>query len=209
MFLEKGALLSILSSSKSLGKCAMNIRSVCIACIAAFACLAAACGGSNDDEEVLTYEVAAYRSPCTGSFATMCLNIRQPGEANYQFFYDSIAGFTPQWGRAYTIEVGKSNAPNPPADASEARFRLRRVISESPVAAGTQFTVTTIPLRQFVLLTAADAATIGSTPFVCATAQICTDLQALLPGDPALKMTFGYSASATALPLVLQSVMLN
>jgi hypothetical protein len=209
MFLEKGALLSILSNSKFLGKCAMNIRRVYIACIAAFACLASACGGSNDDEEVLTYEVAAYRSPCTGSFATMCLNIRQPGEASYQFFYDPIAGFTPQWGRAYTIEVGKSNVSNPPADASNATFRLRRVITESPVAAGTQFTVTTIPLRQFVLLAAPNAGTIGGTPFTCAAAQTCADLQALLAGDPALKLTFGYSASATALPLVLQSAVLN
>lgn len=180
-----------------------------IGCIAAFACLASACGGSSDDEEVLTYEVAAYRSPCTGSLATMCLNIRQPGEASYQFFYDSIAGFMPQWGRAYSIEVRKSNVPNPPANGSSARLRLRRVITESPVAAGTQFTVTTIPLRQFVLLTAPDAGTIGGTPFVCAAAQTCTALQAPLPGDLALKMTFGYSAGATGLPLVLRTAVLN
>jgi hypothetical protein len=128
---------------------------------------------------------------------------------SYQAFCENIEGFAPRWGRTYTVEVGKSSVPNPPADASNVRFWLRRILGEAALPSGARFTITTIRLQQFVKLTAADAGTIGGTAFVCAAAQQCADLQALLPGDPVLKMTFGYSASATALPLVLQSAVLN
>jgi Domain of unknown function (DUF4377) len=187
----------------------MNLRPLRTACLAVFICLASACGGSGDDEEVLTYEVAAYRSPCVTMVPHMCLNARQPGAVSYGPLGDGVEGFVAQWGRSYVIEVGKSNVSNPPADGSTIRYRLRRVITETPVTPGTQFTVTAWQGVPFVVLTAADAGTIGGTPFTCATAQVCTDLQALLPGNPALKMTFGYGATANALPLVLQEAVLG
>jgi hypothetical protein len=63
---------------KPTGKTDMSTRRLSMACIAAWICLAAACAGSDDDDEVLTYEVAAYRSPALGffSFPIMCINVR-------------------------------------------------------------------------------------------------------------------------------------
>jgi hypothetical protein len=172
--------------------------------------LVSGCGGSDDANEVVTYEVAAYQSPCQGSTPQMCLNVRSPGQAAFTFFYSSISGFSPQWGRNYTIEVDITKVPNPPVNGSDRTYQLRRVISEAPVAQGTQFTVTALQAQQFVVINSADTGAIGgSTPFVCSAAQLCTDLQALLTSNAAIKLTFGYSASANALPLILTAAAPN
>jgi hypothetical protein len=97
--------------------------SICVAL------LVAACGGGSDEPQsrTLTLEVADYKSPCSGLVPYMCLNVRSPGESSYGGF-DNIAGFSPQWGHRYVVDVRETKVANPPADASSLKYDLLRVL---------------------------------------------------------------------------------
>jgi hypothetical protein len=170
---------------------------------------AAACGSDDAEEEkIVTYEVAAYKAPCYGMIAALCLQVRSPGQSSYVNLGDTVGGFASQWGRSYTIEVSEKTVANLPADGSSVTLQLRRIITETPQPSDTQFTVATDGNAQFVQVTTATGGSLLDTPFTCETEQACTDLAALATNNPALSLTFAYGAT-NGLPLVLKAAVLK
>ena len=80
-------------------------------------------------EEMLTLEIASARVPCTAVGPMECLQVRLPGEADWDLFHGEIEGFTPEPGYRYTIRVARRDVPNPPADGSSQALRLLEVLS--------------------------------------------------------------------------------
>jgi len=61
----------------------------------------------------------------------MCLQIAYSEDAEYELFYDQIAGFEPVEGTSYVIDVQITEVDNPPADASSLAYTLVEVIAEN------------------------------------------------------------------------------
>ncbi len=94
-------------------------------------CAAAACGSATaPGARVRTYEVAAAKAPCTGSFPTECLQVRVPPATAWQLFHDPIDGFAYEPGYRYVLRVAERDVRNPPADGSSVAYRLVRVVSK-------------------------------------------------------------------------------
>lgn len=101
----------------------------------AFWALVGACSSiSGPDEDVLTLEVASETVPCVAVIEQECLQVRTPGESEWELFYDEISGFTHEPGFSYLIEVARRTIENPPADASGYSYRLLAILVREPVA---------------------------------------------------------------------------
>ena len=95
-----------------------------------------ACASSTavyGQEEILVLEVAPDLVPCVGEMADQCIQVRSPGEEDWRTFYDPIDGFQHEAGVQYTLEVGRREVLNPPADGSAYVYRLIRVLAREPV----------------------------------------------------------------------------
>ena len=89
--------------------------------------------GVDGQEEILVLEVAPGLVPCVGEIVGRCIQVRTPGEEDWQIFYDPIDGFQHEEGVQYTLEVGRREVPNPPADGSSYAYRLIRILAQEPV----------------------------------------------------------------------------
>lgn len=84
-------------------------------------------------EEILILEVAPDLVPCVGEMADQCIQVRTPGEEDWRNFYDPIEGFQHEVGVQYTLEVGRREVLDPPADGSAYSYWLIRIIAQEPV----------------------------------------------------------------------------
>jgi len=80
-------------------------------------------------EEILVLEVAPDSVACVGEAVGRCIQVRNPGEAEWRKFYDPIAGFRHEAGIRYTLQVGRRQVIDPPADGSAWTYRLIRIIA--------------------------------------------------------------------------------
>jgi hypothetical protein len=65
---------------------------------------------------------------------TDCLLVKwNETQKNWSVFYDSIVGFNYEKGKEYVLEVKVQKVLSPPADASNIRYELIRVIKETEV----------------------------------------------------------------------------
>jgi hypothetical protein len=80
----------------------------------------------------LTLEVAPKRRACTGMIEMQCLMVRErvPGQPapKWEPLFGNIAGFTHVPGKRFTLHVRKDHIENPPADASNTRYTLLKVL---------------------------------------------------------------------------------
>jgi hypothetical protein len=111
------------------------MRSLVPSILTAAVVMTSACAASSPatvygQEEVIVLEVAPQRAACTGEMADMCLQVRSPGEDQWRLFYDPIEGFTHEEGVGYTLEVGRREVLNPPADGLAFVYRLIRIVEE-------------------------------------------------------------------------------
>ncbi|MGB0386655.1 MAG: DUF4377 domain-containing protein [Ardenticatenaceae bacterium] len=63
-----------------------------------------------------------------------CLLIKDDPNAEWEFFYDNIAGFEWQEGIEYELRVRITPVENPPADASSLTYELIEIVNQVPVA---------------------------------------------------------------------------
>ena len=68
---------------------------------------------------------------CEGVAPMMCLQVAYSEGAEYELFYDQIAGFEPAEGTAYVIDVQITEVENPPADASSLEYTLVEIVEEN------------------------------------------------------------------------------
>jgi len=91
--------------------------------------LATGCGA----ERVILY-VGPEEVPCTGVGPRTCLLVREDPEADYEFFYDTIRGFTFEPGYEYRILVRKEHVDRTAADESSIRWTLIRILYKKAIA---------------------------------------------------------------------------
>jgi hypothetical protein len=68
---------------------------------------------------------------CEGVAPMMCLQVAYAENAEYEFFYDQIAGFEPAEGTSYVIDVKITEIADPPADASSLAYTLVKVVEQN------------------------------------------------------------------------------
>lgn len=97
--------------------------------------LATACSSAvvEAQEEVFLLEVAPHTVPCTGEMSGTCLQVKEPDEDTWRTFYDDIEGFDHEAGVRYTLEVARTEVPDPPADGSAYTYRLIRIVEQERV----------------------------------------------------------------------------
>lgn len=90
-----------------------------------------ACENNNLQENEKTLYVASKKVDCMGLFAQQCLMVKENNQQNWEYFYDSIVGFTYQEGFEYEILVSEKRIENPPQDASSIETTLIKIISKT------------------------------------------------------------------------------
>lgn len=88
------------------------------------------CQTSKIRPETVQMQIGAHRQDCTGVGPMKCLLVKEAENADWQYFYSEIAGFTHEEGYEYTILVRKENIPNPPADGSSVHYVLVKEIEK-------------------------------------------------------------------------------
>jgi hypothetical protein len=158
------------------------------------------------ESRTATWEISAHRAPCVGEATSLCLIAREAGASEPSYHYDEIAGFAPQWGHEYTVDVRITSISNPPADGSSLEFTLLRVRRDEAVLPGTTFQFVVIALgpgyTPFLSLVGADAGELmDGTPFVCAAGSgACEAIAARLTAGVRFEITFAHGGgSLTAL----------
>ena len=86
----------------------------------------------NLDEENIekTIIVASAKADCVGAFPQECLLVKENEQQNWEYFYDSILGFTYEEGFEYVLIVSEKEIMNPPQDASSIQTTLIRLVSK-------------------------------------------------------------------------------
>ena len=74
--------------------------------------------------------IADHKVNCTGAGSQECLLVKRNVSEEWQFFYGGIEGFDYEEGFEYIIEVKVYDVENPPADGSNKRYVLNRIISK-------------------------------------------------------------------------------
>ncbi|MFD0964408.1 DUF4377 domain-containing protein [Pseudofulvibacter geojedonensis] len=67
---------------------------------------------------------------CQGEGTQKCMQYKIKGEDNWQLFYGEIEGFTYEEGYNYELEVDIEKIDNPPADGSNLKYTLRKVLKK-------------------------------------------------------------------------------
>lgn len=92
--------------------------------------LLVSCNGNKAvDAEKMT--VASQQGDCVGVAPMKCLLVKKDGQADWEFFYNSIEGFNYEPGYEYVLEVKAEKIENPAADQSSLKYTLVKVVSKT------------------------------------------------------------------------------
>lgn len=84
----------------------------------------------ENKNDAITLTIASKQVDCTGVMPQKCYLIKQEGQQDWNFFYDSIEGFSYTPGYEYTIEVKVDTIANPAADRSSLKYTLIKELSK-------------------------------------------------------------------------------
>ncbi len=151
----------------------------------------AGCGILDPDSTTRSYEVAPYKSTCSGLWYTLCLQVREPGALSFENMFETPSGFDFEWGVGYVILVEETEVENPPADGSSIRRSLVRTLERSPVPVGAVFEIP-VP-GEALIRESGDVFRLfpGRDTFRCEVAADCDALEAL-PDRSWVMLTMGY-----------------
>jgi hypothetical protein len=102
--------------------------------LALFGTLSACQSALGPEKIVQVLEVAPQKIPCVGVAPQECLQVREPGQAQWNYFYDPIDGFTFVTGFSYVLRVERTAVDNPAADGSSYSWRLLEIVSQAPAS---------------------------------------------------------------------------
>lgn len=85
-------------------------------------------------QETLKMFVKENKVPCQGVAPMECLQVKYNNKGDWQFFYDHIEGFNFEKGNRYELMVVRTKRQGViPADASSYEYKLKSIISKTPV----------------------------------------------------------------------------
>ncbi|GJM34700.1 MAG: hypothetical protein DHS20C18_37010 [Saprospiraceae bacterium] len=105
-------------------------------CLFQFQCKTTQNPPAENGGETLTLYVAAQRVDCTGVGPQTCYQTRQSPKEDWTLFYGQIEGFDFEPGYEYQLIVEKTTIPNPPADASSFKYKLKKQVAKTRVDYG-------------------------------------------------------------------------
>ncbi len=82
-------------------------------------------------KEKKTVYIAANLVDCQGVGTQKCMLVKENKNDKWEYFYDSINGFTYESGYEYMLEVEIASVNNPPADGSSLAYTLKKIISKT------------------------------------------------------------------------------
>jgi hypothetical protein len=88
------------------------------------------CENNNLLDNEKTLIIASKKVDCVGLNPQKCLLVKESSQQNWEYFYDSIAGFTYEEGFEYEILVSEKEIKNPPQDTSSIETVLIKVLSK-------------------------------------------------------------------------------
>lgn len=83
---------------------------------------------SGDNREKLV--IASIQADCVGVAPMKCMLVKRVNQPDWEFFYNTIEGFTYEPGYEYVVEIRSENVENPAADQSSIRYILVKQISK-------------------------------------------------------------------------------
>ena len=101
-------------------------------------------GNVQDNTELVYMQVNHYPTTAIGSFPKLVFLVREgeePGNSEWQYFYDEIEGFNYQPGFVYELNVKKETLENPPQDGSSFNYDLINIVSKEKVPEGALFEI--------------------------------------------------------------------
>lgn len=110
-------------------------RLIQLAAILLCAAVCTACDNESKDEtpQIARYTIASHRIYTPNVVSTLpvlCYLVKPEGTTKWQCFYNPISGFTYEPGTEYEVEVEIIPISNPPMDASNCEYRLRRILRQ-------------------------------------------------------------------------------
>ena len=78
--------------------------------------------------------VADRKADCAGVAAAKCLQVKKPQDDMWTLFYQNITNFNYVEGYTYIVRVRVDTAKNPPADGSNLRYSLRKILYSEKTA---------------------------------------------------------------------------
>lgn len=85
-------------------------------------------------QETLKMSIKESKVPCQGVAPMECLQVKYDNQKDWQLFYDHIEGFNFEKGNRYEISIIRTKRTgNIPADASSYEYKLKSIISKTPV----------------------------------------------------------------------------
>lgn len=77
--------------------------------------------------------IAPQQVDCVGVGPMKCMLVKRSADAEWEYFYNGIEGFTYQPGFNYRLRVRETEVRNPPADGSSLHYRLLELVEKTPV----------------------------------------------------------------------------
>jgi heat shock protein HslJ len=81
-----------------------------------------------------TIFVGAEKAACQGVAPQECYLIKENAAADWEYFYDEIAGFNWEPGFEYELRIQETQIANPPADAASLKWTLLEVVGKTAVS---------------------------------------------------------------------------
>lgn len=174
----------------------------------AFACIYCSCGNMNMNKSTQekemsmdTIRVKHHLVPCIGSNPQLCLYILKSGSEEWEHLFETIEGFTFNWGYEYLLRVKTIKREKPMEDESYFFYQLEKQLEKKPVDLDKSFEillkdeemvyVNTIGPGKFDLM--------GQFPITCSDIQLQQELKKRLENDEIVIGVFNMSESFNAL----------
>lgn len=82
--------------------------------------------------EVVTLYVGSELVDCVGVGPLKCMQVKYSPDGEWEYFYDTIAGFDYEEGYEYELIVQIDPVANPPADGSSYTYTLVELVDKQP-----------------------------------------------------------------------------
>ncbi|QIP15259.1 DUF4377 domain-containing protein [Spirosoma aureum] len=89
------------------------------------------CDKNTVKPAIVEMQIADHQQDCMGVAPQKCLLVKVDNDTSWQLFYGNIEGFSYEAGFEYKLLVKREKIDNPPADSSDLRYSLVKVVEKN------------------------------------------------------------------------------